>query len=136
MKVGDKIRLLKDYQPPGEGRPRAGEVLEIVLVETENVEIDAKTGDGEVWTLDRTDGDDWELLVKDDPVDHPNHYQVMPGLEAVDLIAHRVRGKEGPVAYHEGNVLKYMLRWEKKNGVEDLRKAARYLEWLIQEVDQ
>jgi len=30
--------------------------------------------------------------------------------------------------------LKYLWRYEYKNGVEDLRKAKVYLEWLIKEV--
>jgi hypothetical protein len=34
--------------------------------------------------------------------------------------------------FREGNVLKYLLRWRKKNGVEDLRKAADYLNKLIE----
>jgi hypothetical protein len=34
--------------------------------------------------------------------------------------------------FYEGNVLKYLLRWRKKNGVEDLKKAADYLNRLIE----
>lgn len=36
------------------------------------------------------------------------------------------------LGFHEGNVLKYITRWKDKNGVEDLRKAAHYLELLIE----
>lgn len=32
-----------------------------------------------------------------------------------------------------GNVLKYVMRAEYKNGVEDYKKAIQYLKWLIQE---
>lgn len=35
--------------------------------------------------------------------------------------------------YLYGNVLKYMWRWQDKNGLEDLKKAAHYLEWLQEE---
>ena len=33
--------------------------------------------------------------------------------------------------FYEGNVLKYLLRWKKKDGVKDLEKAQDYLTRLI-----
>lgn len=33
--------------------------------------------------------------------------------------------------FFEGNVVKYVTRWRRKNGVEDLRKAQHYIEMLI-----
>lgn len=33
--------------------------------------------------------------------------------------------------FYEGNALKYLLRWRKKNGIEDLVKARTYLQLLI-----
>jgi hypothetical protein len=35
--------------------------------------------------------------------------------------------------FFEGSVLKYLLRWRKKNGVEDLRKAIHVLERMIEQ---
>lgn len=35
-------------------------------------------------------------------------------------------------SYEEGNVFKYLSRWKKKNGVEDLKKARQYLDFLIE----
>lgn len=35
--------------------------------------------------------------------------------------------------YLEGNITKYIARWRKKNGLEDLRKARHYLTKLIEE---
>lgn len=32
----------------------------------------------------------------------------------------------------EAMILKYLMRWRKKNGVEDLQKAKHYLEMLIE----
>lgn len=32
----------------------------------------------------------------------------------------------------EGNVVKYLARYRFKNGVEDLKKARVYLDWLIE----
>lgn len=34
-----------------------------------------------------------------------------------------------------GNIIKYMLRWRTKGGLEDLRKAEHYLSKLIKEAD-
>lgn len=36
------------------------------------------------------------------------------------------------LGYLEGNVVKYVSRWRKKGGVEDLRKAQHYLAKLIE----
>lgn len=38
---------------------------------------------------------------------------------------------ENNVPYMEGNIIKYVTRWKNKNGVEDLHKAAHYLQMLI-----
>lgn len=38
---------------------------------------------------------------------------------------------EWQLCYYSGNILKYLLRYKYKNGVEDLEKAAHYLEYLI-----
>lgn len=34
--------------------------------------------------------------------------------------------------YLTGNAIKYLTRWRKKNGIEDLRKAQHYVEKLIE----
>ncbi len=36
------------------------------------------------------------------------------------------------LGYLDGNVIKYVARWRKKGGLEDLRKAQHYLEKLIE----
>lgn len=66
-----------------------------------------------------------------DMVDRPNHYTAgMPeGVEVIDIINAQEAG------YLHGNVLKYMLRWKFKNGLEDLKKARVYLNWLIEKVE-
>ncbi|MFR9120273.1 MAG: DUF3310 domain-containing protein [Streptococcus parasanguinis] len=33
-----------------------------------------------------------------------------------------------------GNAIKYLCRFQKKNGLEDLDKAKKYLEWLIEDL--
>jgi hypothetical protein len=34
--------------------------------------------------------------------------------------------------YFQGQIIKYVMRWQKKGGVQDLRKAAHYLEKYIE----
>lgn len=68
---------------------------------------------------------------ENDPVSHPNHYQSKSGLEVIDVIKAFTENMTGMEAYYTGNILKYMCRWKKKNGLEDLKKARQYLDWLI-----
>ena len=42
---------------------------------------------------------------------------------------------QNKLSYSEGNVIKYVSRWRKKGGVEDLRKAKHYIEMLIEEAN-
>lgn len=36
------------------------------------------------------------------------------------------------IGFFEGNAIKYLSRWREKGGVDDLRKAAHYIEKLIE----
>lgn len=67
----------------------------------------------------------------EDNVNQPNHYK-LDGLdvEVLDIIK-AVLTKEQFEGFLHGNVIKYTLRTNKKNGVEDLEKAHKYLVWLI-----
>lgn len=65
----------------------------------------------------------------DDPVEHPNHY-TSGGIECIKAIEASM--EMAPYrGYLKGNIMKYIWRYEKKKGVEDLRKARVYLDWLI-----
>ena len=39
---------------------------------------------------------------------------------------------ENKLDFLEGNIIKYVLRYKAKGGVEDLHKARVYLEWMIE----
>ena len=69
-------------------------------------------------------------------VNHPNHYQSETGLEVIDVIDAFTDGLDGVEAFDTGNIIKYICRWKKKNGIEDLEKAKWYLENLIKEVKE
>ena len=66
-----------------------------------------------------------------DNVHSPKHYMI-PGcnFESIDIIRQRL-GDVGFMFFLEGNVSKYLIRAEKKNGKEDYQKAKKYLSWLI-----
>lgn len=69
-----------------------------------------------------------------DNVNHPSHYTA-GNIECIDAIHEAVKGLEGYEAYITGNVMKYMWRWKRKNGVEDLKKARFYLDRLIKQTE-
>jgi hypothetical protein len=68
-----------------------------------------------------------------DTVDSPAHYN-NGGIECIAYIRQQL-GEEGYIAYCEGNVLKYQHRYKYKGGLEDLKKARKYQEWLIEAVE-
>lgn len=59
----------------------------------------------------------------------PSHYAegTPEGIQVIDII------KAQSADYLHGNVIKYVLRWKFKNGVEDLKKARVYIDWLIEQ---
>ena len=69
-------------------------------------------------------------------VQHPNHYQSETGLEAWDVIEAFTFDLKGVEAFDTGNVIKYICRWKKKNGLQDLKKAKEYIEHLIAHVEK
>lgn len=70
-------------------------------------------------------------MSKSDPVNHPAHYQAANGLEVIDVIEAFTQDMKGMEAVCTANVIKYILRWKHKNGVQDLEKADWYLKKLI-----
>lgn len=69
-----------------------------------------------------------------DMVNHPSHYKSKYGLEVIDVIKAFTYDLNGIVATDTGNIIKYILRWKDKNGIEDLKKAEWYLLHLITEL--
>lgn len=67
---------------------------------------------------------------KDDMVNHPKHYQLPNGMEAIDIIAAVTDNMNGVEAVDTGNALKYIMRWKNKNGLQDIEKAIWYLQHL------
>jgi hypothetical protein len=66
-----------------------------------------------------------------DVVNHPEHYN-QGKVECIDAIESATVNKNGLEAVCVGNVIKYLWRYESKNGLEDLFKAQWYLNKLIE----
>lgn len=66
-----------------------------------------------------------------DMVNHPSHYKTSSGLETIEVIRAFTEDLPGMEAVDTAQVLKYICRWKKKNGLEDLKKARFYLNDLI-----
>lgn len=70
-----------------------------------------------------------------DMVNHPQHY-TQGGIECIDALKAATVGKRGIEAVCVANVIKYLWRYEEKNGVEDVRKAKWYIERLLKELEE
>lgn len=97
----------------------------------------------------RYDGNDWPKeslaqfqgatideqghIVKDN-VNNPAHYADKQ-IEVIDYIKDTLTPEQYQ-GYCLGNVIKYVSRYQKKNGREDLKKAAVYLRWLTESLGE
>lgn len=70
----------------------------------------------------------------DKMVSHPDHY-LSGNMEVIDVIEAFTKDLVGIEATDTGNIIKYILRWKKKDGVRDLKKAMWYLTHLISRVE-
>ena len=72
-------------------------------------------------------------MIENDNVNSPNHYK-LDGLnvEVIDVIKATVKDFN---SFCHGNIIKYVLRADKKNGIEDFKKAKRYIEMMIGDED-
>jgi ferredoxin-thioredoxin reductase catalytic subunit len=66
-------------------------------------------------------------------VDHPQHYN-QGEIECIDCLKAATINKPPFEAVCVSNVIKYLWRYESKNGLEDVQKAAWYINRLMQEL--
>jgi len=64
-----------------------------------------------------------------DPVNHPAHYTA-GGIECIDALL-AATGPEAHTDHCISTAMAYLWRWRHKNGIEDLAKAAWYLNRAI-----
>lgn len=75
-----------------------------------------------------------DVAAEPNMVEHPSHYTAGK-FEVIDVIEDATASANGFEAYAQGNILKYVMRYRHKNGAEDLRKAAKYIEFLIEHLE-
>lgn len=77
----------------------------------------------------------YEEIQNADMINSPSHYK----LDGLDIeskeVIKAVLGPMGYVHWACGNAMKYLFRWEKKNGLEDLKKARKNLDFAIETLE-
>jgi len=65
----------------------------------------------------------------DASINHPKHYTSHPsGIECIEITRH--------MSFNLGNAVKYLWRFDKKGGVEDLQKAIWYINDEIERINR
>ena len=59
----------------------------------------------------------------------PDYYNGKGGMQPFDVI------DAFGLDFYEGNVVKYIVRWRRKNGLEDLYKARTYINEVIKRAE-
>ena len=70
-----------------------------------------------------------------DVINSPKHYQLNiknNNIEVIDIIDNIVQNYTPKQAIRVANIIKYILRADKKNGLEDFKKAKKYIEMLLE----
>jgi hypothetical protein len=70
------------------------------------------------------------LTLEELAVNSPPHY-ASGSIECIDAIREAVAGLSGEEAYCTGNAIKYLWRWKRKGGKQDLEKARWYINRLL-----
>ena len=71
----------------------------------------------------------------DDNVNHPSHY-TQGSIECIEALEAATVNKQGTEAVCVSNIIKYLWRYESKNGLEDVKKAKWYMERLIKKLEE
>ncbi|CAK1226536.1 hypothetical protein R82265_HNDDMDAM_00092 [Fructobacillus cardui] len=58
-------------------------------------------------------------------LENPSRYVGKSGMQVFDVI------NEFGLDFYEGSVLKYLIRYKKNNGIEDLKKCREYIDYMI-----
>lgn len=131
FKSGDKVRCTNKFWTL-DGKDMLGEIYTVAMCESIegywSITID------EDIPTQMYDQSGFELVEEESMsklIDKQDHYKAN-GVEPIELMKQNFT-KEEYSGFLQGNVLKYMMRFKRKNGVEDLKKALTYLTWLIEQ---
>lgn len=73
--------------------------------------------------------------IEQDVINKPSHYQGRYGMESIEILRNFMTDEQ-LAGFYLGNSLKYLIRHQKKNGLEDLKKARKNLDWLIEKMEE
>lgn len=128
FKVGDRVQSVNYLAD-------VGTVLELLNHDIILVSLDATK---EKWSYHVKD---LELVEKKETeesstVAKPSHYQILPGIEVRDIcntLADQLsdKGFKGSFIGEYMQVMQYLMRFHKKNGLEDIKKAQYLLNKLV-----
>ena len=151
VRVGDRIRILKDFARGANVRKGDQFAVKRVyfnskgdrIVVTEDYGWHFYEEDYEISEPSEQDTDEAMLKVAQDIAAEPDKPEP-PEDDAVFRPAHYARYAIEPITFITanqlpflvGNVIKYVMRYDAKNGLEDLRKARRYIDILIEDVER
>lgn len=134
LKVGDKIYIRDDLTSEYDGARRREQIIAHIY----DLYRFSVKGSTYIYSSNLVDWEKTTTLNKATINNiKPNHYKL--NIKGIDLevkdIMQEVMGKEQYKGFLYGNAIKYILRAYKKNGVEDLEKARKYIGWLILQED-
>jgi hypothetical protein len=79
---------------------------------------------------------DWqEVFGQEEKVNSPSHYN-QSGIECIDAMFAATVNKPSNEAILVSNAIKYLWRYEAKNGIEDVKKAQWYINKLVDILDK
>jgi hypothetical protein len=70
-----------------------------------------------------------------DMVNHPSHY-TQGKVECIEALEAATVNLKGLDAVCTANAIKYLWRWQEKDGVRDLRKAIWYINKMLESRDE
>lgn len=141
MSVREKLKLIDEKQEEHSVPPKNVEVKTTLYakapISAEELEKQLKALLPKKLALEPLPKEDRAIKMpessKYDNVNCPKHY-CKGGVESIDFVRAAVSNLSGFEAVCVANIIKYAWRYKEKNGLEDVMKAAKYLEWLQEEV--
>lgn len=141
MSVREKLKLIDEKQEESSVPPKNVEVKTTLYakapISAEELEKQLKALLPKKLVLEPLPKEDRAIKMpessKHDNVNCPKHY-CKGGVESIDFVRAAVSNLSGFEAVCVANIIKYAWRYKEKNGLEDVMKAAKYLEWLQEEV--
>lgn len=130
MTRDEKIKKLSEYCDSNDNDCREKNGYKCLFYKNDNVCNWADKTDNQIYECFAL----VEARQHTDMVEHPAHYN-QGGIECIEAIKAATVNKSGIEAVCVANVIKYLFRYETKNGLEDVKKALWYLNRLIDEME-